>query len=327
MIEKDSFGEAEIMESFTAKRQGEGSEVHLSGFSIESKEGAREIASIAPERLGVSLSAKTKSGGKREVTDLLRIAKGTGATEVQVDLRKGSQEDSDAIERFTEENPNVRLTIHAASPTLNPETFETLNEELIKKQAEASLVANGALLTIHPPGIKRLDWETAADANRIKIKDNFAELIADVIINASLKGRTLQIAVENLPTKGDEGNWGQTPEEIKEILDLVGDKLAQRGLSQDEIDRCVGITLDVDHALSGGKPEEEIDKWLKTLGSRIKAAHIYCPSSPREDFKQKFLRSTQKLGPLASDFPVYIESKQSESATQEVYSVASELLK
>ena len=128
---------------------------------------------------------------------------------------------------------------------------------------------------------------------------------------------------ENLPAKGNEGNWGQTPEQISLILEKTREVLVtQFGYKAEDAIAAIGMTLDIGHALAENKLEAEsvLSKWLKELGQDIKCFHVGADSNlPMMEVKLRLLRELCEKYQI--EVPIFLESKVDLATTEDIYDV------
>jgi sugar phosphate isomerase/epimerase len=244
---------------------------------------------------------------------------------MQIDLR--SRDDLDSIREkllaFQEGSPLTNISLHGTTPLIDAETLGVKDGEKLRQAIRLAIECGCDMYTVHPPKISREIFSNLMPEQQKTIIDAYATFFAESIKRAVDSKKSLVVAIENMPTKGGGGGFGQSPEEIKAVVGRVVETLVeQHGFGSFDAERFVGVTFDVDHALIGadpGRQETVIREWLDALGSKIKAFHIYAPSGPGLGFDQKLSQFLKLYKEYGLDVPIYLESKQKPETTRDVF--------
>ncbi len=221
-------------------------------------------------------------------------------------------------------NPDALLSIHSSAPKFESLTNPAIkNSEKLLKDLEDAANADCGLVTIHPPEVPMVVWSEASEENQAEGVASLARFYAQAVAAANRSGKKLELAVENLPAKGNEGNWGQTPEQISLILEKTREVLVtQFGYKAEDAIAAIGMTLDIGHALAENKLEAEsvLSKWLKELGQDIKCFHVGADSNlPMMEVKLRLLRELCEKYQI--EVPIFLESKVDLATTEDIYDV------
>jgi sugar phosphate isomerase/epimerase len=277
------------------------------------------------ENWGISFSSREKDKTPLSIEEQLAIAKVLEIKELQIDLRNRSEIDliREKLSEFQKESPSTNTSLHGETPHIDEATLGIKNIEKLNQEIQLAIESGSDIYTVHPPHISREIFSNLTPEQQKTIIGNYSAFFAESIKKAVDSQKSLVVAIENIPAKGESGGFGQNPEEIKLMIDNVVEILEkQHNLDPQEAERFVGVTLDINHALTEAEPskrEEIMRKWFDNLGGKIKAFHIYSPSSTGLEFDQKlsqFLRLYKEYG---LDAPIYLESKQKPEATKEVF--------
>lgn len=286
-----------------------------------------ENREMTKERLiqnwGISFSSKHKDGNTVTVEDEIRLAQDLDLHNVQIDLK---DKDVSALRRklleFVRANDeNLSVSLHSEIPQIDEETLGVKNAEKIEEEIDLAVTLGAKVFTIHPPNISKKLFDSISGNQRESIIENYCVFLSKAVMSVLKSGKSLTIAVENLPAKGEGGNFGQTPEEIKILIDRIKDILTVRmGIEPSEVDKFVGITLDVNHALSGKtETQEELTSWIKILFGSVKAFHVYAPGEVDQKFNERFDLVMSLCREYGIDVPIYLESKQDLRTTKKVF--------
>lgn len=292
-------------------------------------EGATERREQLKEGLGVTLCTKQKAGDSAVLTDQIAIAEEMQVPAVQFDFRDRTIEEiqaaKEALIKYRESNPSVALSIHGKNPEIDPATLDFTTKERTQTELELFQELSGESYTVHPPAVKAKVFAEAPAEMREKVIDNYAVMFASAAKKAFDAGQKFTLGVENMPAKGMEGSWGQTPEDILMLVQKVEQTIVVQGVDPVSAKGFVGATLDINHALRGAEPEAYagiLEQWFSSLGEHLRVVHLYAPSEPGREFEQKHKLSLDLASQFSPHARLFIESKQDANTTKQLYTAA-----
>ncbi len=280
------------------------------------------------EGLGIVLCTRQKGGENALLDQQINLASELHLPAVQFDLRHRTNEEVSAslpgLEGFHENNAECAISIHGEVPKINQETLDISNQERIRNELELTQALGGVSYTVHPPNVASGTFETIEEGQKEKVLNNYARLFIPSIKSAIETGSDFTIALENMPTKGREGAWGQTPEDIELLLSTVCNVASlDTGIDIEEVRKHVGITFDVNHALHEAEDTEQADKllteWFIRLGNHMEVIHIYMPSSETDSFLHKYKKTLELAVEHAPHCRLFLESKNNADTTKSLY--------
>jgi endonuclease IV len=270
-------------------------------------------------------------GQAQESIDMLRqqfeLVKNLRLKEWQVDLRERSLNlIEDELLKFRQESPATNISFHGETPQINEGSLDIRNIERLRQETNLAVEVGSDIYTVHPPSISREIFYRLSSEQQGVLLQNYANFFAESIKQALDSGKQLVVAIENMPAGEDK--FGQSIEEVSLLLNKIDEILnKQYNISSQDIERFVGITLDVNHALHGAVDvsarEKILRSWFDGFGKKIKAFHIYCPTNP-EGFQHKFGQFLKLYKEYGIDAPIYLESKKSLKKTREIFLVGKE---
>ncbi|MDQ5912524.1 MAG: hypothetical protein QG568_739 [Patescibacteria group bacterium] len=280
------------------------------------------------EGLGLVLCTRQKDSEDAFLGRQIDLAHELCLPAVQFDLRHRTNEDIEAslsdLRSFHEKNSECAISIHGEVPKIDQKTLDISNRERVKKEIELTQALDGESYTVHPPNVASGTFETVEEQQREKVLNNYARLFIPSIKSATEAGSNFAIALENMPTKGKDGAWGQTPEDIELLLSTVCNVASlETGIDMEEVQKHVGITFDVNHALHDMENIEQADQllteWFIRLGNRMKVIHIYMPSSETDSFLHKYEKTLELAAEYAPHSRLFLESKNNADSTKSLY--------
>jgi hypothetical protein len=278
------------------------------------------------ESFGVALCAKLKDGSTAQLSEQIDFVEKMRPSAIQFDFRNRTleeiQQSKQSLHQLVERNPNMRLSIHGETPKINESDLSIKNLERIAFELNLVDDLKTESFTIHPPSINTKLFQEASEEIREKILENYSTPFVNQIIHTINLGQTLCIAIENMPTKGEEGSFGQTPEELKVLLSSIEARLVESGIDQQTSSEHIGITLDINHALHGVDPEEyeqKLTEWFVQLKNDIKVIHLYTPSEMGNDIENKHNLVLDLAAKYSPDTQLFLESKQNLETTENIY--------
>lgn len=280
------------------------------------------------EGLGIVLCTRQKEGENALLDQQINLASELHLPAVQFDLRHRTDEEVSAslsdLEKFHAHDTECAISIHGEVPKIDQETLDISNRERIKNEIELTQVLGGESYTVHPPNVASGMFEAVEDQQRKAVLNNYARLFIPGIKTAIEAGSNFAIALENMPMKGKDGAWGQTPEDIELLLSTVCNVASlEAGIDMEEVQKHVGITFDVNHAIHEVEDIEQADQllteWFTRLGSRMKVIHIYMPSSETDSFLHKYKKTLELAAECAPHCRLFLESKNNADTTKGLY--------
>lgn len=318
----------------SAENQAQIRKNNVGSVEIAQQQAQRELHALIEEKKellrsrlldnwGISFSSRLKDKTHIPIEDQLAIAKEVKPQELQIDLR--GRPDLDHIKKnilqFQQESGATNMSLHGETPQIDEFTFEIKNIERLRQEIQLAIKTGSDIYTIHSPHIPKEAFAKLSLERQECILQTFSSFVAESIKQALDAGQFLSVAIENIPVKGEEGKIGHSIEDINSILDRVVKILdAQYGLDPQDVERYIGVTLDINHALTkGDNPETIMRQWFDSFGKKLKAFHIYSPSSPSPEFDHKLSQFIKLYKEYGIDAPIYLESKQTPIATGEVF--------
>jgi len=320
MSELSEESRLQIIENNVGRLEREQQEARVKPRAL-AKQKAELVRKRLLENWGISLQ-----GQAQESVDILRqqfdLAKNLRLKEWQVDFR-GRPFDliEDELLKFRQESPATNISFHGETPQINEGSLNIRNIERLHKEINLAIEVGSDIYTVHPPSISREIFYRLSSEQQGVLLQNYAIFFAKSIKQALDSGKQIVVAVENMPAGEDK--FGQSIEEVSLLLNKIGEILnKQYNMSSQDIERFVGLTLDVNHALHGAVDvlarEKILRSWFESLGKRIKAFHIYCPTN-QEGFQHKFGQFLKLYKEYGIDAPIYLESKKSLEKTREIF--------
>lgn len=282
----------------------------------------REARQTFMKKFGISFSKGEMLDSTPQEQAAYVLSSESKTVQFLVTKERSVQDYLPVIAELRENNPDISVSVHASSPKLNDEAKVVNKEdELIKSNVALAEVGCNSL-TIHPGSIEMSDWLKASAELHESAINALAGYYARTIAAAKERGKSLTVAIENLPAKGMTGNWGQTPEELGLLIEQTRQILIKNfSFTADETINCVGITMDIGHALSGVAPEkrlETLNDWFKKLSSDIKCFHV--PNESNDEVASLIMETLRQLCDKYQISPeIYLESKKSLSDTKAAF--------
>lgn len=282
---------------------------------------------------GVAFCTKQKDGGISTFENNLTQAEALSLNSVQFDFRNRTSDEisaaTESLLRYRETHPDVAISIHGETPKIEESTFGYKN--MARSIAELDLLQeiSGESYTVHPPSINHKLFNDIPDAAREKIIHNYANMFAAAIKKSILNGKKFSLGIENMPTKGDEGSWGQNIEDILFLVKEIEQAIIRLEIDSELAQGYLGVTLDVNHALHGAEPGEYVsilNKWFEGLGKYLKVVHLYTPAVPGKDFEEKYKLSLELASRFNPNARLFMETKQNSAITERLYSVAKQIV-
>ncbi|QQR82625.1 TIM barrel protein [Candidatus Campbellbacteria bacterium] len=280
------------------------------------------------ENLGIVFCTEQKDGTHTRLLDHIHLAETLGLPSVQFDFRKRSEEEiieaCDTLRAFREAHPDVDISIHGETPKIDPETLEIQNKKHMSTTLEYASELGIESYTMHPLALRDQLWKELSAEAQHALLTHYASLCAQSFTNHVTENTpSCSIAIENMPKKGAEGAWGQTPEDIHTLVQYISEYCMANGVTTETVEDHIGITLDINHALHDVDPadwEAELTSWFKIFGTRIRVIHLYAPSHYGETLNTKYQLVLDLAARYSPDAHVFLESKQDTEKTAEVYS-------
>ena len=287
------------------------------------------------EHLGVATSTKRKEGGQASLAEQIDSAEALGFSDVQFDFRHQSDENVaeaiDTLLAYREKHPDAILSVHGETAGIDSKTLAVKNNERVRNEINLALVAGAESYTMHPPSVSMELFKTLPQAIVEKAFDaycaSYAEALAPAVRGSkngeAKSNKRFSLALENMNTSGNDGAWGQTPEELLSLAARLEQALIKTaGIEPAEAHAYIGATLDINHALHGTEPEryeEILTRWIEALGDRLKVVHLYAPSEANPDLKRKYDLTINLAARHCPDARIFLESKQTGETTKEVF--------
>jgi hypothetical protein len=278
------------------------------------------------ESLGVTLCTKNKEGVVRSLGEQIAFAEQIGLKSVQFDFRNRGVEEIDTalneLVEFHKRNPDVAISIHGSTSEIDESGLAMKNAEQLLRELSILQELDGSLCTVHPPHISTEMFSGLEEPLGKAIIINYLALYAGSIQKAIVNGKTLTIAIENMPTKGGEGAWGQNPEELMLLIIEMEKLMLAMGIEQVTIKKSIGITLDINHALhgyDGDKYGTVLEPWFMKFRDYIKVIHMHVPSKESPSFIKKQDTALSLATRFCPNAKIFMESKQDEVTTSSMY--------
>ncbi len=284
------------------------------------------------ENFGVVLCTKQKNGGTPSIEDQARLAEEMGLPAVQFDFRNRSLEELEqarkVLHEYRSKYPESTIDIHGDSPQINEQDLSMKTAERTITELELLQEVGGAAYTVHPPSINSKVFTGLPQEKRELIIGNYCEVFIKAIVEAIKNNKQLNIAIENMPVRGDEGAYGQTIEEIMSLIKKIQSELQKQGIDIETANKYIGVTLDVNHALHGAEGKDNLavlENWFKGLGEYLRVIHLYTPSEAKEEFVDKYKTTIDLAAKYSPHAQIFLESKQNPEITKKVYAAAKEI--
>ncbi len=284
--------------------------------------------------LGLVLCTRQKDAENAPLDQQVGLAHEMHLPAVQFDLRNRTDEEVmsslDRLKSFREQNAESSISMHGETPKIDHSTLEISNGERIKKELELTRSLGGESHTIHPPNVSSGVFEHAPEEVRRTVVENYARLFTQSLKASIDDGTDFSIAIENMPTKGSDGAWGQSPEELELLISTVSEVVSSElGIGTEEVLEHVGMTFDINHALHGVEDEKAADfilgEWFARLGKHIRVVHVYMPSGETDSFAHKYKKSIELAALHAPHGRIFLESKNGADSTRQIYASAKEI--
>lgn len=276
------------------------------------------------ENWGISFQAQVEESAAM-LSQQFELAKKLRLKELQVDLRGDRSLGliRKALLKFKQESPTTNTSFHGETPQIDEELLDIRNTEKLGEEINLAIETESDIYTVHPPSVSSETFHRLPHQRQEALLQNYAAFFADSIRRALALGKQLVVAIENMPA--GKTQFGQNVEEIGRLINKLDEILEkQHNIKPQDIERFVGLTIDVNHALHGAVELAEREKilrnWFESFGKRIKAFHIFCPTNP-EGFQQKFSQFLKLCKEYGIDTPLYLESKKPIKKTEEIFLV------
>jgi hypothetical protein len=277
------------------------------------------------ESLGIVFCTEQKDGSHVPLVEQIHLAETLELPSVQFDFRKRSEEEiieaRDALRVFHETHPDVVISIHGETPQIDPEALDIRNKSHISTTLEHVLEFANGPYTVHPLALRDQTWKKLSVETQNILLSKYTSVFTSAF-NQHACG-LFSIAIENMPKKGADGAWGQTPEDIYTLVQHISEYCMANGDTPEIAEHRVGITLDINHALHDVDPadwEAELTSWFKKFGTRIRVIHLYVPSHYGETLDTKYQLVLDLATTYSPDAQLFLESKQDTEKTTAVYS-------
>ena len=234
------------------------------------------------------------------------------------------------IDQMREKRSDIKISTHVDSPSLGSD-LEIKNADKLSQDILKMAQNDCPLVTIHPGSIPMEIWQKVPKEVQEKVVESLAKFYAKNIAQARDADKILELAIENLPAKGEVGNWGQNPESLVLIIEKTRKILIMDyGFGVEDVVVTVGLTLDINHALTGTSDDqkaEKLEQWFKVLSQDIKCFHVYTPSAS-EDGVYSVNNQLELLRQLCDKYhirpEVFLESKKDMENTEKIYAAGKE---
>jgi sugar phosphate isomerase/epimerase len=288
----------------------------------------RERRELLQSEMAVAFSTKSKDGSLITLQEQIECFEAIGAKSVQFDFRNRMPHAQEAMgERlaaFRELHDDVAISLHGETPKIDETTLTISNADVIAKEIDIAKTVEAESFTVHPPAVRQELFDEATLEMRNKVIGEYASLFAEKIKVAIDEGKRFSIAIENMPAEGKDGAWGQTPQDIKFLIQKVEETLVKTyDVHPDVAHEYVGATLDINHALASTENTEEFESvlegWFQELAEYIKVIHLYTPSDVNAHLMDKFTTTLNLAARYSPDTHVFLESKQNSEVTKRVF--------
>ncbi|MDB5259475.1 MAG: hypothetical protein JWO73_683 [Candidatus Taylorbacteria bacterium] len=285
------------------------------------------------QEFSLALCTKQKEGGTADLESQASFVEQVHPSGVQFDFRNRSIEEIEkaleTLKSLRERMPEMSFSIHGDTPKIDEQNFGMKNHERTEKELEILQLLQADTYTVHPPSVSEKLFSEAQPEIQEKIIDAYCGMFASKISDAIQNGGKFSIAIENMPTKGEDGAWGQRVEDIDRLMRRTSEILVEKyEVDPAIVGEYIGATLDVNHTIHDLPSEEMntvLDGWFRGLGEYLKVVHLYTPSNAGPEFSDKYklvLDLASKYNPNAR---LYLESKQDEETTRNVFAAAKEI--
>lgn len=278
------------------------------------------------EGLGIVLCTKQKDGGFATFEDQIKLSEDLNLPSVQFDFRNREDDEFEKglelIRLYKQTHPETVVSIHGETPKINESDLSIKNTKRIDEELNFIKEIGGESYTVHPPSINSKLFDSLPPETKDSIIENYCSIFIDAIKAQSAKNDRFSVAIENMPTKGEDGSWGQKIEEIISLIKNIEARLLQESFNPTEAKSHVGATLDINHALHGANREDYehiLESWFKGLGEYLRVIHVYTPSQADDSFNDKMMLSLKFALQFNPNARLFVESKQNPASTKEIY--------
>ncbi|MEI6190927.1 MAG: hypothetical protein WCP24_00990 [bacterium] len=290
------------------------------------KESAVESREKLKNNLGLVLCTRQKNGQRLLVKDQAEMAEQINLASVQFDFRGQTEEQIsagwDALLKLRVEHPQMNISIHGETPKFDEETLEIKNKERVSAELKAAELLGVTEYTVHPLPIGQKLFDSLPAETKDKLINNYCKTLGESVVEMIAIGKTIPLSIENMSGEGVDGLYGQKVEELVLLLEKIKAYLIGRGLSADEVEKNLGITFDINHALHN-IPAEDYEKvlrpWFENLKDKIKVIHLYAPSAVNPDYQNKYKLVLDLASEFSPQAKLFLESKQSPEVTNAIF--------
>lgn len=282
---------------------------------------------------GIVLCTKQKNGETAQLKDQIEFAEKMDLPSVQFDFRNRKKEEItqniEALINFKEKNPDVSISIHGGTPEINEVTLDLKNKEQIIDELELLQKLSGESFTVHPLSINSEFFNNLPTETKNILIENYCSVFVKAIKEGIDKGNKFTIAIENMDSKGKDGSFGQTLEDITFLINKIQEQAVKQGVDSKVVKEYIGATLDINHALSSTEDinyQTILEKWFEGLGDYLKVIHLYTPSNWDQKFNNKYQTSIDLATKFNPNAKLFMESKQDPKITQNVYTQTKKLV-
>jgi len=303
-----------------------------SHFPEKGKEEEKKVSTLR-ENLGVSFQGEEGKermdiGAIKEQFDLIKRNK-IDLCQFHLSEIDDQEQFASLIKEFRENDPDISISLHASTPVIKESSsrekgVEVDNEDEIREEIE--MANKGDLITVHPLSAKYFhEKKDASERNELSMFRELSEREKNLLVN-----ETARFYAELIGDYSEESrnpimaieNVGQNIDEMRSVLDGVRELLVSKyGMSTEEPKEAFGVTLDINHVLSGNKERsrEVVEEWVKAFKEDIKCFHISVPK--RREKMESIMKVFNEIYSVQSlNVPVYLESKRSMNTTEDVLS-------
>lgn len=274
------------------------------------------------ENWGISFQSQAQESAAI-LSQQFELAQNLGLKEWQVDLRGDRPLGliREALLKFKQESPTTNISFHGETPQIDDKSLDIRNVERLREEINLAIETGSDIYTVHPPSISRETFYQLPPEQQEAFLRKYAAFFAESIKQALDSGKQIVVAIENMPA--GKTQFGQDVEEIWRLINKLDEVLEkQYNIQPQDVERLVGLTIDVNHAIHGvvdpAERERILRRWFESFGKRIEAFHIYCHTSP-ESFQQKFSQFLRLYEEYEIDAPIYLESKKPIEKTKEIF--------
>jgi endonuclease IV len=288
----------------------------------------QEERELLQREMGVAFSTRAKDGSFMSVEEQIACANEMGLGSVQFDFRNrlphAVEKASETLSVFHELNDGVSVSIHGETPKIDETTLKIKNAELLAKELDIARSVDAESFTVHPPSIRQDLFDGLDQSMRDRIVSGYCDVFAEKINAAIKEGKRFSVAIENMTLGGEDGAWGQKPEDIKFLIQKIEEMLVGKyDIHPDIAHECVGATIDINHALAGEKEAssipEVLERWFQELGEYIRVIHLYTPGDANTSLMQKFESTLNLAARYSPAAQLFMESKQKPEVTKHVF--------